>query len=170
MPLPPPRQSTAADSYLTVFITSPRCPLDDLHIKSLAAVALKLQLPRSSCPSKMFRFASDLTASLDDLQAQVTLVLQTDPSSAAISASGAILERMHRAKSLCQSICDLTLKESPLAAMSSPKRSKGVHAVVKAAYLPAPPRPEDDQVKMPGPYVEPQASYKFWSRSGRRRP
>ena len=114
----------------------------------------------------MFRFASDLTASLDDLQAQVTLALHTDPSPAAVSVSGAILERMHHAKSLCQSICDLTLKESPLAAMASPKRSKGVHAVVKAAYLPTPPRPEDDQVKMPGFHVVPRKNRKPLTNSG----
>ena len=99
----------------------------------------------------MFRYASELTAALDELQAHVTHALQLDPSSSAVNASGDILERMQKAKSLCSAICDVTLKQSPLAAMAhdqlgSPKKGKGVHGFVKAMYTPSPPRPEDEQV------------------------
>jgi hypothetical protein len=95
----------------------------------------------------MYRFASELTTALDDLHAHVTLALQTDTSPAAVSASGAVLDQLQRAKGLCRSICDAALKESPLAVMASPKKSKGVHEVVKAAYQPSPPRPEDELVR-----------------------
>ena len=94
----------------------------------------------------MYRFASELTAALDDLHEHVSLALQSDPSPATVTASGAVHDRLQRAKGLCRSICDTALKESPLAAMASPKKSKGVHDVVKAAYQPSPPRPEDEMV------------------------
>jgi hypothetical protein len=96
----------------------------------------------------MYRVAAELTATLDELQAQVVNALHIDPNPAAVNASGEILGRMQRAKSLCQTICDTTLKDSPLAAMVSPKKSKGVHDFVKAAYTPSPPRVEDEQVTL----------------------
>ena len=98
----------------------------------------------------MFRFASDLSAALDDLQAHVTIALQTDPSPAIVNASGDILRRMQHAQSLCRDMCDATLKQSPLAALAheklgSPKKGRGIHEYVKAAYSPPPPRVEDEQ-------------------------
>jgi hypothetical protein len=73
----------------------------------------------------MYRVAADLTATLDELQAQVVNAIHIDPNPAAVNSSGEILGRMQQAKSLCQTICDTTLKDSPLAAMVSPKKSKG---------------------------------------------
>jgi hypothetical protein len=101
----------------------------------------------------MYRFASDLTAALDDLHRQVTRALENDTSPAAVNASGTIMERMQHAKSLCRAICDTSLKQSPLAAMAhdhlgSPKRGGGVHEFVKAQYSPTPPRAEDEQVSI----------------------
>ena len=101
----------------------------------------------------MYRFASDLTATLDDLHRQVTRALENDTSPAAVNASGTIMERMQQAKSLCRAICDTTLKQSPLAAMAqdhlgSPKKGSGVHEFVKAQYTPTPPRAEDEQVSI----------------------
>ena len=103
--------------------------------------------------ARMFRYASELTAALDDLQAHVTHALQIDPSTSAVNASGEILGRVQKAKNICSAICDATLKQSPLAAMAqdqlgSPKKGKGVHGFVKAVYTPSPPRPEDEQVPL----------------------
>ena len=80
----------------------------------------------------MFRYASDLSAALDDLQAHVTIALQTDPSPAIVNASGDILRRMQHAQALCRDMCDATLKQSPLAALAheklgSPKKGRGIH-------------------------------------------
>jgi hypothetical protein len=123
----------------------------------------------------MYRVAADLTATLDDLQAHVVNALRIDPNPAAVNASGDILERMQRAKTLCQTICDTTLRDSPLAAMTSPKKSKGVHDFVKAAYTPSPPRLEDEQVNTTSTTLlirherECHIPHKTSSRSGRRR-
>ncbi len=99
----------------------------------------------------MYRFALDLTSTLDELQKQISHALEKDTSSAAVNASGKIMEQIRHAKSVCHAICDTTLKQSPLAAMAqdqlgSPKKGSGVHDFVKAQYTPAPPRAEDEQV------------------------
>jgi hypothetical protein len=104
----------------------------------------------------MFRHASELTSTLDELQAHVLRALHIDPSSPAVNASGQILESLNKAKSLCSALCDVTLKQSPLAVMAheqlgSPKQGKGVHGFVKAVYAPSPPRLEDEQVNDSSP-------------------